>query len=258
MLGRRSALVRRLRRLVRQRSERADHGLIVLEGTRGVETALDAGATFDAVLAGPDADPALLARLGEAGAAVHPVAENVIEQVADTVTPQGIVAAVHHNFPSLDSLDDLSLTLVLVDVRDPGNVGTLIRTAEAAGAAAVVLCRGSADASSPKVVRASAGALFHVPVVQGADAQEVLDVLAQRGVRRLGTVAHGGERHDRADWSSPCALVLGNEGWGIPVALEPAIDAWITVPLAGRAESLNVAAAGAVLLFEARRDRGES
>jgi len=259
-LGARSAPVRRLRRLIQKRAERDAARAFVVEGPRGVAAAWEADADVREVFIGPDhsgAD-ALAQAWSERGVSVHRLAPDVIAEVTDTVTPQGVVAVVAGGAAPIDEAADLSRVLVLADVRDPGNAGTIIRTAEAAGASAVVFCRGSADAFSPKVVRASAGAVFHVPILQAGDPGEALDVLAQRGVRRIGTAADGGERYDRFDWTGPTALVLGNEAWGLPEHLTSSIDAWVTVPMAGRAESLNVAAAAAVLLFEATRDRTSS
>jgi len=112
-------------------------------------------------------------------------------------------------------LPEEALLVVGVEVRDPGNGGTLIRSAEAAGAHGVIFCRGSVDVTNPKTVRASAGALFHVPVVEGCDPQEVLGVLGDLGLMRIAAVPQGGERPDRVDLSGPLALVFGNEAQGL-------------------------------------------
>jgi TrmH family RNA methyltransferase len=119
----------------------------------------------------------------------------------------------------------------------------------------VVLCDGSVEAFNPKTVRASAGSLFHVPVVQGGVAGEVLDRLGAAGLRRLGAVATGGEAHTATDLTAPVALVLGNEASGLPPGVEGHLDGRVTVPLVGRSESLNVGMAAAVLCFEVARQR---
>ena len=131
----------------------------------------------------------------------------------------------------------------------------MLRSAEAAGAGGVVCCEGSVDVFNPKTVRASAGAIFHVPVVCGGDPAEVLDRLGQWGLRRLGTTPHGGVDYTVADLSGPVALVLGNEAHGLPPGLSDNLDGLVTIPMAGRAESLNVGMATAVLCFEAGRQR---
>jgi TrmH family RNA methyltransferase len=155
----------------------------------------------------------------------------------------------------LSALADASLLLVCVDVRDPGNAGTIVRSAEAAGAQGVIFCRGSVDVTNPKTVRASAGALFHVPVVEGCDPQEVLGVLGDLGLKRIAAVAHGGERPDHVDLGRPVALVFGNEASGLTADVLAGVDAEVTIPMPGRSESLNLGMAASILLYEARRQR---
>jgi TrmH family RNA methyltransferase len=149
------------------------------------------------------------------------------------------------------------LSLVLVDVADPGNAGTLLRAGEASGAAAVLFCGASVDPCNPKCVRASAGALFHLPVASGGEAVAVLERLGGAGVRRLATVVRDGTPYDEVDLTGPVALVLGSEAHGLPAGLEALVDERCTIPMVGRSESLNVAMAGAVLAFEALRQRRE-
>jgi TrmH family RNA methyltransferase len=250
--------VRRLRRLLHQRSARREEEAFVLEGRNVVEAALSAGADVEALYVAPEADsacPDLLRQAGVAGLAIFRLAPGTLERIADTVTPQPVLAVSRRKSPLLSSLAGADLLVVGVDVRDPGNAGTLIRSAEAAGAGGVVFCRGSVDVTNPKTVRASAGALFHVPVVEGGDPQEVLGVLGELGLCRIGAAAHGGARPDRTDLTRPIALVFGNEAWGLPPEVEKGLDALLTIPLAGRAESLNLGMAASVLLFEARRQR---
>jgi TrmH family RNA methyltransferase len=251
--------VQRLRRLLSRRSTRQEEGCLVAEGAKVVGEALAAGAHIESVYVDPAAaglDELLQACL-DAGGRVFDLAPGVLERVAGTVTPQPVLAVVAD--PTV-ALADLAarrpdLVVVCVDVRDPGNAGTLLRSAEAAGAGGVIVCDGSVDVTNPKVVRASAGALFHVPVVAGGDPAAVLDALSGWGLRRLGTAARRGTAYTAADLATPVAIVMGNEATGIPDALAGAIDEWITIPMAGRAESLNVGTAAAVLCFEAARQR---
>ena len=144
---------------------------------------------------------------------------------------------------------------MLVDVSDPGNAGTLLRAAEAAGAAAVLFCGGSVDPCNPKCVRASAGALFHLPVSGGGEALAVLEGLGHAGVRRAATVVRGGTPYDEVDLTGPVAIVLGSEAHGLPAELDALVDDRLTIPMDGRSESLNVAMAGSVLCFESLRQR---
>lgn len=253
-----SAPVQRLRSLLSRRATREEAGAFVVEGVRAVADALGTGATLEVVFAAPEADhrcPELLEAARARQIPVERLAAGVTERVSDTVTPQPVLAVARIPHHTLAELADTSLLVVLADVREPGNAGTIVRSAEAAGASAVVFCRGSVDPWAPKVVRASAGAVLHLPIVQGGDAGEVLEVLAQREVRRLGTTARGGVVYDEVDWSPPTALVFGNEAWGLPEPVADRLDGTVTIPIAGRTESLNVAMAASILLFEATRGR---
>ncbi|MBV8162576.1 MAG: RNA methyltransferase [Acidimicrobiia bacterium] len=187
------------------------------------------------------------------GARRHDLVAGVLEGAADTVTPQPIAAIVRRIDVALDALRGTEFLVVCVDVRDPGNLGTVLRIAEAAGAGGVICCEGSVDAYSPKTVRASAGSLFHVPVVAGGEPLEVLDRMGRWGVYRLGTDAHRGTPYDAVDLTAPTALVLGNETHGLPGDLSSALDGTVTIPMVGHTESLNVAMAAAVLCFERAR-----
>jgi RNA methyltransferase, TrmH family len=230
----------------------------VLEGAKLIGEALAAGAPLEALYVAPggDDDP-VVARAAAAGVRVARLAPGVLERVAGTITPQPLLAvAPWCDVPLEAVLDGATFVVVCVDVRDPGNAGTVLRSAEGAGADAVVLCEGSVEAFNPKTVRSSAGALFHVPVVQGGAPEEVLDRLGQAGLRRLGTVAAGGVPHTATDLTQPVALVLGNEASGLPPTLAERLDGQVTVPLVGRSESLNVGMAAAVLAFEVTRQRG--
>jgi RNA methyltransferase, TrmH family len=140
-------------------------------------------------------------------------------------------------------------------VADPGNAGTLVRAGEAAGASAVLFCGASVDPCNPKCVRASAGSLFHLPVCSGGEAGAVLEDLRDAGVRRAGTVVRGGRPYDDVDLTGPVAIVLGSEAHGLPSALDALLDDRLTIPMAGRSDSLNVAMAGSILCFEALRQR---
>lgn len=257
-LGPRSAPARRLRKLTSDRSVRDDEGVLVLEGPHAVAAALDAGAPLESVYVGPGCDARGLELVEIAldrGIPVTRLAAGVVERVTDTVTPQPLVAVAPRPSRSLDDIPDDGLVLVLAAVREPGNAGTIVRSAEAGGAAAVIFCQGTADPWSPKVVRATSGALFHVPVVKAGRPEEVLEVLAQQGRRRLGTDASRGRSYGDLDWSPPTALVLGNEAWGVPPEITSSIDEWVHIPMIGRSESLNVAMAASILVFEAQRRR---
>ena len=214
-----------------------------------------AGAEVQEVFVAPGGDGSVVDRAVAAGARRRDVAEGALARVVDTVTPQPVAAIVARVDAAFDALRGAQLIVVCVDVRDPGNLGTVLRVAEGSGAGGVICCEGSVDAYSPKTVRASAGSLFHVPVVAGGEPLEVLDRMGRWGVRRLGTDARAGAPYDSVDLSGPTAVVLGNEAHGLPEGLTRNLDGTITVPMVGRTESLNVGMAAAVICFESARQR---
>jgi RNA methyltransferase, TrmH family len=223
-----------------------------------VRTALDAGCVAEALFVdaqgggAPDVST-VVAAAGALGTRLFTLAPGVMARVADTVTPQPVLAT----FPMPESdpaaLQHGTLVLVLAGVRDPGNAGTLLRTAEAAGADAVVFCGSSVDPYNPKTVRSSAGSIFLVPVVVMESARDALDALGAQGYRRVGAVVRGGEDYVKHDWKQRTAIVVGNEAAGLPAELP--LDVNVAIPMSGRAESLNVGVAGALLCFEALRQR---
>jgi len=232
----------------------------VVEGAELLSVAVAAGADVEAVYVDPaGADTpsvaAVTATVLAAGGRVFDLAPGVMERVASTVAPQPLLAVVSYAPATLGSLDGATLVVVCVDVRDPGNLGTVIRTADAAGADAVVCCDGTVDPTNPKVVRATAGSLFHVPVVHGGTTTSVLAELGSRGLTTVATLVRGGADYVGFDWTRPVAVVLGNEATGLDAALAAGLDVGVTIPMAGRSESLNVGVSAAVLCFEALRQR---
>jgi TrmH family RNA methyltransferase len=245
-----------LRRPSLRQAERA----FVAEGSKVISVALDVGAPVEALYYAPQASTddrarAVLDQALGAGVRVYQLGPGVMERVADTVTPQPLLAVVAFVDVDLAALAQASLVVVCADVRDPGNAGTVLRSAEAAGADGVICCDGSVDVYNPKTVRASAGALFQVPVVAGGDVVQVLERLGGWGMHRLAAMARNGRDYTEADLTAAAALILGNEAAGVPGALEPWIDEPISIPMAGRTDSLNVGMAAAVLCFEAARQR---
>jgi TrmH family RNA methyltransferase len=244
---------------------RASAGLFVVVGPRAIDAALDRGARLQSAFLGPRADvafPALCARLRGAGMPLLSMKEGVLEKVGSTRTPQPVLAVAVRPHVDPTALGGDGLVVVALSIGDPGNLGTLMRSAEASGAAAILLGPGSVDAYNPKVVRASAGAIFGIPVVdaesEGWTAVEALDVLGELGRRRLGAVADGATPHTEVDFTQPTAVVLGNEAHGIDAAVDARLDGHVRIVMAGPAESLNVAMAGTVLCFESARQRSGS
>ena len=259
-LSPRNAEVARLRALTRERRERHEAGRFVVEGIKLVHEALtselvvleayvdrdwDVPAGLQQALHADDVDLTLVSTRG-------------IERIASTTSPQPIVAEVILPSATWNDASAQASLLVLVDVNDPGNVGTLIRSAVAAGFDAVVCLGDTADAFAPKVIRASAGALFHVPVIVERDAAAGLDALATLGLTRYGTRMVDATACDEADLTGPVALVMGSEAQGLGERYSGSIDAWLSVPMPGQTESLNVAMAGTILAYEVARQRRAS
>jgi RNA methyltransferase, TrmH family len=219
-----------------------------------VAQAVAAGATLEAVFV-DDALTRGAEPVVPADVAVHHVAADVLRRATDAVTSQGIAAIARRPEHEMASLPNGVALLVLVGIGDPGNAGTLVRSAEAAGFGAVLFCAGSVDPWSPKAVRASAGSVLRVPVISGGEAGAVLDEVHATGRRRVGTRATDAPPFTEVELDDEVAIVLGNEAHGLPAALEPRLDEWVRIPMAGGVESLNVAMAGTLLCFEVARGR---
>ncbi len=179
--------------------------------------------------------------------------------LSQTVTAPGVVAVVRSPGVALSEIPaGADLVLVLAEVRDPGNAGTLIRSAAAAGADAVIFSTRAVDPLSAKTVRSAAGAVFRIPLVLDVELEEGVAVLRGRGFSMVGADAHAGVTPQVCDMTRSVALVLGNEAQGIPGPIGGLVDEVVAIPMPGSAESLNVGVAGSILLFEAVRQRGHS
>jgi len=249
-------------------SARLSGGLVGLEGEILLREALGSGLPLKTIfLSERVAPPAWLPR----GVELLILADEVFASAVDTQNPQGIAALfippvwmIESAFPANPPGEKVPLLLVAAGLQDPGNLGTLIRSAEAFGATAVLTTPGTVSEWNQKALRASAGSVFRVPVVQIA--AEQLVVLKSRGVRLLAAVAPDtdsgpvtiSEAVSHSDLTLPCALLIGNEGAGLSSELLALADARITIPTPGRVESLNAAVAGSLLLYEAARQRAAS
>jgi TrmH family RNA methyltransferase len=233
---------------------------VAVEGAELLNAALDADVAVESAYVAPggrddEAVSRALERVYARGGRVFDLAPGVIERVADTVTPQPLVSVVAFAPAGLTTIENANALMVCVDVRDPGNLGTMMRTAESAGVGGVVCCEGTVDPTNPKCLRASAGSVFRVPVVAAGEPGEVLSALGEWGFSRVGTVARGGTDYAVFDWRGRIALAFGNESSGIGEELATQLDAWVSIPMAGGADSLNVSMSAAVLCFEILRLR---
>jgi TrmH family RNA methyltransferase len=245
-------------RTLQQRKGRKTRHLAVAEGVRLVEEALASGIALRGVITGESfreggRGARLLRDLASHAVPIEEVSDRTFATLADTDTPQGILAVVEPPHWPLASIEPSSRSPVLVldAVQDPGNVGTLLRTAFALGAAGAILLKGSADASHPKVMRAGMGATFRFPTAQ-ADEDE-FRVWMQRARTVLWAALMDGSAIERLERPERLALVVGNEGSGIRPAIAELATAQVAIPLARGAESLNVSVAAGILLHEMRR-----
>lgn len=226
---------------------------------------LTAGVEFDEVFVDLDEwrladDHALVRRIARdavaLGVPVWGLDSEVLRSVADAESPRGVLATAPRRVSSVAEVaGGPGPVLVLVDIADPGNAGTLVRTAEAAGASGVVMAGTSTDVFGPKAVRSAAGSIARLAVAEESDVATALAVLRDAGRSVLGTVVDGGAAPDAVDLSGPVAIVLGSEAHGLGPQLLAGCDALLTIPMAASVESVNVAIAGAVVLFEAARQR---
>ena len=247
--------VKLLRSLHESRGRRAESAFLV-EGVRLVEEALATGAPARAFYVHPEslaATPrgaALLSRLRLLDRPVHELSESGLAAASGTVTPQGVLAILP--IPPRPRLPDAARLILVVDaLQDPGNLGTILRSAAASGTGAVITTAGTADIYAPKTVRAAMGAHFRLPILAGLTWPEVQPLLIGR--QTLLAAPAGGTRYDRVDWTRPTALIIGGEPHGAGLAARDAATSAVSIPMAAGVESLNAAVAAAVLLFEARR-----
>jgi len=241
---------------LRKRAFRDENRRFLVEGAQGVREALAADPPAIDTLFVEDELHELAIRARERGVDVVAAARAIMDRLTSTVTPQGIVGVGGYVDVGLDAVAATGCVAVLHEVRDPGNAGTIVRSADAAGAAAVVFGAASVDVYNPKTVRACAGSVFHLPIVRDVATAEAIGSLRERGHRILAMDAHGSSSLYTTDVSGPVAFVFGNEAHGLPQDVVASADATVRVPHAGAAESLNLAAAATICLFEHARRRG--
>ena len=245
---------------LRTRAGRRDSLRFLVEGPGPVREALRARVVVELFR-----DPSATGEVAEAAAAavaasvpVRDVTPPVLAKLAATVSPRGPVAVCDRVDVPIDRLEPgRGVVVVLVEIRDPGNLGAVIRSADAAGAAGVVVSDASVDVYNEKVVRASAGSLFHVPIVRRGRIADIATSLRDRGCALYAAAADGESNVFEARAARPVALFLGNEAHGLAPEVRASMDGSLRVPMRGGAESLNLAAAAAVMLFALARRGGK-
>jgi RNA methyltransferase, TrmH family len=253
---------KRVARAVRlkKRAMREKDRLFLVEGAQGVAEALSSKARVQEIFTSAGTEERLAAVIeaaDRAGVPVRPVSLEVMAHLTSTVTPQGVVAVSEFvDLPLARLIDQADGILpVLVEVRDPGNAGTILRSADASGAGGVVFTSSSVDVYNQKTVRATAGSLFHLPVARDVGVDEAVGALRDSGFAILAADAEGTRSLYEVDLRVPTAVLFGNEARGLSRSALASADQTVRVPISGQAESLNLAAAGTLVLFEAARQR---
>ena len=254
--------VKEVSALIGKKRERDRQGLFVIEGAKMFgEAPVE---RISRVYIAQGVEKEMYARYGEklSGLSCEIVADEVFDRMSDTVTPQGILCLVrqrHYNIEEMLQNTDKKqmLFIILEDIQDPGNLGTIFRTAEAAGADGVIMSSRTADIYNPKTIRSTMGSLFRVPFYVTEDLQGTVGELKESGIVMYAACLDGEKLYDEPDYTLPCGFLIGNEGNGLSPEIAELADIRIRIPMEGRTESLNAAVAAALLMYEANRQRRE-
>lgn len=248
-----------------RRKARLEAGRYIIEGPVPIGELLHAGAQFEELYvdldqwaAADDRSPlrSVVHDADASGVPVWGLSGTVFASVSDTRTPQGALASVVRSPATLDEVaSGLGPVVVLVDVSDPGNAGTLVRAAEAAGCSGVIFAGTSTDAFGPKAVRAAAGSIVRLPIAECVDVGQALETLSAGGRMLVATVVDAETAPDEIDLTGPVAVLIGSEAHGLPIEIASRCDQRVTIPMNPSVESMNAAVAGAVILFESARQR---
>jgi TrmH family RNA methyltransferase len=263
MLSRTHPLARRVRALRNDAALRAKEGVLVAEGLHLAMEALACHVAIETAIVSPGISEsrdgrAVTIKLREAGVLVHVASAATLDALQDARSPQPVLLVVKRETVPLvrviEGRGGPPLLLIACGVQDPGNLGALLRTADAAGATGFASTVGGASLTHPRTVRASMGSIFRLPAIE-APLVAILEAVQGSGFRVIGAAARAETAYDGVDWGGSVALLLGAEGAGLPPEAEAALDRGVSVPMAPGVESLSVNAAAAVLLFEASRTR---
>lgn len=251
--------LKNIAKLLKSKKARTEQGLFVIEGDRIVN---DLAATRPGSIceiyaseAYASQDAGFDAQWESRGIPAYVVRSSVFDEICDTVTPQGILALVRMPSYTYEDIVNKPVTgpiklLILEDIQDPGNLGTMVRTAEAAGMSGIIMSRGTVDVFSPKVTRATMGSLFRVPFIYTDDLPSMLDRLAEDHISTYAAYLHGGSDFKTVSYSDRAGVIIGNEGNGISEETVLHAKHRVFIPMAGQIESLNAAVAGALLMYE--------
>ncbi len=246
---------------LKSRRDREEKGLFYVEGLRIVEEALEENADIVEVavteeFAADARNAGILGKIEVLRIKTYLFAQKLFKEITDTETPQGILAVMRIRRHELESeLDRNGLYVIMDSIRDPGNMGTIIRTADAAGFSGVILSKGCVDVYNPKVLRSTMGSVFHMPVYHAGDMPETIKILKSNGINILVSHLDGKASLFEADLRSGAAIVVGSEAEGVSDQLKALADLLVKIPMPGRAESLNASVAAGIMIYEAVRQR---
>jgi RNA methyltransferase, TrmH family len=257
--GRHNALVKEVRRAF-SRAELTEGGDCAVEGLRVIEEAIRSGVRFQAVFFSESGEKLAGRLLPQIGGHVETLVlpDKLFAGMVASEAPQGVAALVHYKQRSIADVLERAASgpvVVVAGLQDPGNLGTIVRSAEAFGAAGVLLGEGTVSVFNPKVVRGTAGSIFRLPIAQGKTA-EILAGLRERNVRLVATSSHKGVPLPEADLALPLAVLIGGEGAGVSKDLLGKADAIVAIPHSSQVESLNAGVAASIVLYEIARGRG--
>ncbi len=249
-------------KLLKFRKHREDRGLFFIEGTRFVEEAVKEKTRIQKLFISDElyesgAAEGLLSDRYNIGYEIYILAKKLFKEISDTENPQGILAVIESDYFPIGRLlsGEISFLVLLDSIQDPGNMGTIIRTADAAGVQGIIASKGCVDPYNPKVLRATMGSVFHIPVCLSADLAQTALTLKARGFKIYASHPEGSADYfDIPSWTNS-AVVIGNEANGISDDVARCADLLVKIPMAGRAESLNASVAGALLMYEALRNK---
>jgi RNA methyltransferase, TrmH family len=243
------------------KKNRDAQGLYFIEGIRFISDAIDNGqqivkVIFSDKLESLNGGKELIDMITATCEDCSLVSEKLFKEISDTQTPQGILAVLKKTEFVFDTVIEQGHSLVILDsLQDPGNVGTIIRTADAAGISAVILAKGCVDLFSPKVLRATMGSIFHMPIFEGIDINETIDILKKSGYKVIASHLAGQNNYFDEDLTGKSVIVVGNEANGISNETAKVADRLVKIPMPGRAESLNASVAASIMIYEIVRQK---
>lgn len=247
-----SVPVQNIKTLLDKKSLRKEKGKFVIEGPHLIEEALS-----DIEYIVYSKQHQVMIKAQEMGIHCYEISDKEYKKISDVRTPQGIMAVVRQSSPSIDDING-TLIVACIDIQDPGNMGTIIRAADAANVSGILVSRGSVDVYNQKTIRSTAGSLFHVPIVQTENIRETLAELKSRDFKIIATDTSGSKDFWQTDLKEKVVILIGNEGAGLNQEVLDLADSIVNIPIPGKAESLNAAMCASVIIYETLRQRGKN